>query len=237
MTLAISAYQRQLWRDMTTGEGVLRNASAALQAAYFATPRHRFVSTYRTWHNREWRSGDLAEIYSDDSLILVGDDNGAVISSASQPSYVLSLVQWLDVKPGNRVLDIGSGCGWLSAVMAWLVGPLGAVTGVEILPGLAAASRRNLEGVGNVEIITGDGMAGYAPRAPYDRIIATAGMPIIPGALAAQTAPGARLVLPIATGEATRCAVTLFERSAEGLEQIEARDGYFVPIASVSEAA
>ena len=231
MTVAIDQMQRRLWREMVSEKGALRAPSTVIESAYFATPRHRYVSTYRTWDNPRWRAGDLGEVYSDNSLILVGDENAGAISSASQPSFILSLVDSLDIRPGHRILEIGSGCGWLVAIMAHLAGPDGRVYGVEILPELVRQSRQNLAEIRTATIHCADGRDGFPPSAPYDRIISTAAMPTIPPALLDQTAPGARLLLPIATGEATRCNVVLYERVSGGLAVIKAQDGYFVPLA------
>jgi protein-L-isoaspartate(D-aspartate) O-methyltransferase len=231
--LAIAQLQRLLWREMTDDGGVL-SPSPRLEAAFFSAPRHQFIGRYRTWYNQRWRYGDLDEIYSDVSLILVGDDNHAVISSASQPSYVLSLVDALDIQPGHRVLEIGSGCGWLCAVMGHLAGPEGRVTGIEILPELAQQSRDNLAELRNITIHCGDGRDGFEPSAPYDRVICTAAMTDVSGELLAQTAPGARLMLPISTGDATRCAVRLFEQTGNELKRIGEREGFFVPLVAAA---
>lgn len=231
MTLAIDQLQRQLWQAMTGDDGSLRNPPRALERAFFATPRHRFVQRFRTYENPLWRTPaeDLAGVYVDDALFLVADERG-VHSTASSPGFILSLVQTLDIQPGHRVLEIGSGCGWLVAVMAHLAGPDGRVYGIEILPELVRGSRTNLIEIRNTTIHCGDGREGFAPGAPYDRVIATAAMPTIPITLLQQTKPGARLLLPIAHGEAPRCAVALYERTDEGLATIEAREGYFVPM-------
>jgi protein-L-isoaspartate(D-aspartate) O-methyltransferase len=231
MTLAIAQYQRRLWEDMQKEKGALRDSSPRLEAAYYATPRHQFIRHYRTWLNPQWRSGDLDEIYSDTSLILAGDDNASVVSTASQPSYVLDLVDSLDIRPGDRVLEIGSGCGWLLAVMAHLTGPTGRATGIEILPQLARQSRESLAHLRNVTVHAGDGKGGLPELAPFDKVIATAALATIPAALLDQTAPGARLLLPIACGDETRCDVNLYERAAgRGLVPLDSRQGFFVPM-------
>ncbi len=74
------------------------------------------------------------------------------------------------------MLEIGSGSGWLAAVMARLVGPKGQVTGIELIPDLATQSRANLAtlGIGNVEVITGDGTRGHAAGAPCNTSVITA---------------------------------------------------------------
>ena len=132
----VKQYQQALWQEILAG-GALTGPAVAIRDAFFATPRHHFIGRYRTWHDPAWRSGDLAEIYRDISLILCGDDNTQVASSCSQPSYILGLAEWLDVRAGHSVLEVGSGSGWLVAILAYLVGPAGRVTGVEIIPELA----------------------------------------------------------------------------------------------------
>ena len=200
---------------------------------YVFDPRHHFIGRYRTWHDPAWRSGDLTEIYRDISLILCGDDNAQVASSCSQPSYILGLTEWLDVQARHRVLEVGSGSGWLVAILAYLVGPAGRVTGVEIIPELAELSRAHLTGVMHAHIHTGDGSAGFAGDAPYDRVIFTAAQKALSPALQAQVRLGGLVLAPILTpesDEATKASVHLYKRTSSGIVLIGERPGYFVPL-------
>lgn len=222
-------HQQRLWRDMLARDALVA-PSPALEAAYFATPRHRFIDRFRTWHNPVWRTGPLDDIYDDNSLILAGDSNDDVLSTCSMPSFILGLVDWLGIEPGHRVLEIGSGCGWLVAIMAHLAGERGHVTGVELIADLAKASRQALAGY-DVTIHAGDGSAGFPANAPYDRVIFTAAIAEIPPAFVGQMRLGGRLLAPIRMEEGgTAASVELFERREDGFVSIGSRPGFFVPL-------
>ena len=228
----VKQYQQALWQEILAG-GALTGPAVAIRDAFFATPRHHFIGRYRTWHDPAWRSGDLAEIYRDISLILCGDDNTQVASSCSQPSYILGLAEWLDVRAGHSVLEVGSGSGWLVAILAYLVGPAGRVTGVEIIPELAELSRAHLAGVVHAHIHTGDGSAGFAADAPYDRVIFTAAQKMLSPALQEQVRTGGVVLAPILApepDEATKASVHLYKRTSSGMVLIGERPGYFVPL-------
>jgi protein-L-isoaspartate(D-aspartate) O-methyltransferase len=122
------------------------------------------------------------------------------------PSTVAGMLEQLDVLPGHRVLEIGAGAGINAALLAHLAGPDGRVTTIDVLPEAAERARRHLAAAGydTVGVITGDGARGYAPGAPYDRIIATtATWDIYPG-WTGQAAPDARLVIPLRIAGFTR---------------------------------
>jgi protein-L-isoaspartate O-methyltransferase len=158
--------------------------------AVAATPRHSFVHRFRLRTGPSFerddehslRDGDadpmaeLAHIYSDAVLTHVDAAGQPLPSTNSQPSYILWLLHLLDLQPGQRVLEIGSGSGWLAAVMARLVGDDGYVTGLEIISELAAQGRADLArlGIDNVSVLTADGAQGHAATAPFDRVIITA---------------------------------------------------------------
>ena len=114
----------------------------------------------------------------------------------SQPYIVGFMTQTLEVGPTDRVLEIGTGSGYQTAVLAELAR---AVFSIEIVPELAERARRTVEehGCRNVEIRTGDGYAGWPEQAPFDRIIATAAPKDVPQALVDQLADGGVLVLPV----------------------------------------
>jgi protein-L-isoaspartate O-methyltransferase len=142
-----------------------------IRDAVATTPRHMFVHRFRLggggWPLRDRIDedslrdndadpvGELADIYSDAVMIHVDAVGKRLPSTNSQPSYVLRLVELLDLRPGQRVLEIGSGSGWLAAVMAQLVGKGGHVTGMEIIPELAAQSQADLArlGIDNISVL------------------------------------------------------------------------------------
>ena len=103
-----------------------------------------------------------------------------------------------------RALDVGSGSGYLTACMAYMVGQTGKVHGIDHIPQLVDSSVNNInKGNGElltsgiVEMHTGDGRLGYAPGAPYDAIHVGAAAPTLPPALVEQLKPGGRLIIPV----------------------------------------
>lgn len=121
-----------------------------------------------------------------------------VTSSASQPSVVAEMLHALNVQPGMRVLEIGAGTGWNAALLAHRVGAENVVT-IDIDEHVTASARAALDnaGYGKVTVITGDGAAGWADGAPYDRVIATVGVTAVPLAWVTQSTVGGRLVVPL----------------------------------------
>lgn len=113
----------------------------------------------------------------------------------SQPYVVGLMTQMLDVRPRDRVLEIGTGSGYQAAVLSRLAGEVFSIEIVEEL-GRTAADRLERLGFDNVHVRIGDGYAGWPEQAPFDRIILTAAPPEIPQALIEQLAPGGRLVAP-----------------------------------------
>ena len=114
----------------------------------------------------------------------------------SQPYIVAYMTELLDIGEGDRVLEIGTGCGYQTAVLAELAG---LVCTVEIVPELAERARETLGGLGYTNIVfrTGDGRLGWPERAPFDAIIVTAAPASVPPALKEQLADGGRLVIPV----------------------------------------
>lgn len=120
----------------------------------------------------------------------------------SQPTTVAIMFELLDPKPGQRILDIGSGSGWTSALLGNIVGALGRVAAVELLPELHEMTKCNVEkfglmSTGVVKCVLGDGNLGYEPLKPYDRILVSAAADEIPQALKKQLVIGGKIVIPV----------------------------------------
>jgi protein-L-isoaspartate(D-aspartate) O-methyltransferase len=149
-----------------------------------AVPREHFLPPAQR------RSADL------DQALEVGHGQ-----TCSQPSTVADMLQLLDVRPDMRVLDVGSGTGWTTALLGHLVGPAGCVIGCEIVPELVEWGRENLAGEGmrwtRIEAATA-GILGRPENAPYDRILVSAMSDSLPYELVEQLAPGGILVIPVA---------------------------------------
>ena len=113
----------------------------------------------------------------------------------SQPYIVALMTDLLDVRPSDRVLDVGTGLGYQAAVLSRLATR---VYSVEIIEELASSAARRLseQGCDNVEVRAGDGSTGWSEHAPFDRILVAAAPDLIPPALLAQLAPGGRMTIP-----------------------------------------
>lgn len=210
---------------------------AKLRAAVTATPRHRFVHRFRVddgplCDQDAEPDRHLPVIYSDTVMRHVDAAGRSLPSSNSQPSYILFLLHLLSLEPGQTVLEIGSGSGWLAAIMARLVGPAGRVVGIELIGDLAAQSRKDLaaERIENVEIITGDGTHGHPKAAPYDRAIITAATWDLPAVLFDQVREGGLILVPIELRSPDGCAVTLLRRQGAAFVAERTVSGWFVPL-------
>lgn len=151
--------------------------------------------------------------------------NGQTIS---QPAVVARMTEWLDLKNGQKVLEIGSGSGWQSAILAKLVGS-GKIFTIERHRKLVNYAKKNLDrlGIKNVEIIHGDGKFGLSEKAPFDRIMITAACKKIPKTLFNQLAVGGLLLAPL--GENVQSLV-LLKKTINGIFEIKNQEGYvFVP--------
>ncbi|MEU0938060.1 methyltransferase domain-containing protein [Embleya sp. NPDC005971] len=195
--------------------------------AFDALPRHAFAPD-RLWDWNETAYVPVDRTADPDrwaELVYAGPDDAAVTeitdgipsSSLSAPAVVATMLDSLDVEPGHRVLELGTGTGWNAALLAHRVGGSGRVTGVEAAAGLADAADGRLRRSGvRVDVSVGDGNLGRPETAPYDRVIATYAVDHVPWAWIEQTVPGGDLVFPL--GRMGHFAVTVADdhRSARG---------------------
>jgi protein-L-isoaspartate(D-aspartate) O-methyltransferase len=117
----------------------------------------------------------------------------------SQPTTVHRMLEWLDVLPGQSVLDVGSGSGWTSALLAELVGDEGRVTAVEKVPELVTRSRLTLQRLGlhHIVVHTAQKLFGWPATGPYDRILVSASADTLPPELVDQLAAPGKMVIPV----------------------------------------
>jgi protein-L-isoaspartate O-methyltransferase len=128
------------------------------------------------------------------------EGEGLVTSSASMPGVVVQFLAQLDPQDDDRVLEIGTGTGWTTALLSWRVGAE-RVTSVEIDPYIALMAAENLKAAGcRPRLVVGDGEAGWSEEAPYDRVHVTCAVSRLPYAWVEQTRPGGVIVAPYAPG-------------------------------------
>jgi protein-L-isoaspartate(D-aspartate) O-methyltransferase len=158
----------------------------------------------------------------DDAALPIG--SGQTIS---QPWVQARYLELLQLRGRERVLEIGTGSGYQTALLALLCD---AVFSVERIPGLAQQARSALErtGIRNVTVLVGDGTLGWRPFAPYDAILVAAASPEVPGPLVEQLAPGGRMVIPL--GDRSSQTLTLVQREGDDLRTSTVADVRFVPL-------
>lgn len=117
----------------------------------------------------------------------------------SQPSTVRQMLGWLDAHEGDKVLDVGYGSGWTTALLSYIVGPKGMVYAAEKITELAELGAKNCTraNIKNAHYFEADGMFGLPEYAPYDRILVSAASPAVPPWLLSQLKSGGKLVIPI----------------------------------------
>lgn len=187
--------------------------SDAVGRAFRVVPRELFVP------------GDRRRVAYVDSPLPI--PMGQTISA---PSMIAIMLEESDLRPGLKVLDVGTGSGYNAALLAEIVGRENVVS-IERHPDLLEFARHNLGAAGyRLRIVAGDGTLGYEPEAPYDRIVVTAGAPRIAKSWIRQTRIGGKIIAPIGRSTFSQTLVVA-TKTAEG--RVEERHGTacaFVPL-------
>ncbi len=173
-------------------------------------PRHLFVP-----------DGDSDYAYEDNPISI---GKGQTIS---QPYMVAHMTEYLDPKPGDRILEIGSGSGYQTAILAELARE---VYSIERIPELAKQAQERLAELGysNVFIQSGDGTNGWAQKAPFDGILVAAGAPKVPEPLVEQLNIGGCLVIPV--GSYSHQTINKITRNVQGTNKTNGTNCIFVPL-------
>ena len=170
----------------------------------------------------------IQQAYYDGPVLLKRDRRGAVISTISQPTMIATMLEQLEVQPGDRVLEIGTASGYNAALLGRLAGPHGLVVSLELEADLAAQATKALRtlGVQNAVVLAADGRRGWPRAAPYDRIMVTAGADKIHPAWGRQLRERGRLVVPMA--RQSMCFA--YEKRDGQMSELSAVPAAFVPL-------
>jgi protein-L-isoaspartate(D-aspartate) O-methyltransferase len=185
-------------------------------AAMGKVPRHRFVPDY------------LTRLAYYDHPLPIG--SGQTIS---QPYIVALMSQWAAIKPGDKVLEVGTGSGYQAAVLAELTDQ---VWSIELKPELAKAAEKRLRALGyeRIHLRCGDGYQGWPEEAPFDAILVTATAPKVPPALQKQLKEGGRLVIPVGLPDSVQQLLLLRKVKGE-LQEEKSLPVRFVPLVKPGE--
>ena len=147
--------------------------------------------------------------------------------TASQPSLQALYMQLLDLQPTDKVLEVGTGTGFQTAVLASLAGH---VYSVERIRELSTRARTIIDSlrISNVALLTGDGTIGWSKYAPFDAILVAAAAPGVPDALVEQLSPGGRMLIPV--GDRTEQKLKLVRKTPGGVESEDVANVTFVPL-------
>ena len=194
-----------------------------IKEGWLKTPR--IIEAFRQIKRVDFLPDDIKDLAELNEALPIG--YGQTIS---QPLVVAFMIELLDPQPRDKILDVGSGSGWTSALLAEIVGEKGKVIAIDIIPELVEFGKKNVSKYnflekGVAEFICADGSKGYQKEAQFDKILASASARNLPPAWKEQLKVGGRIVTPIGNS------IWLFiKKSPESFEEIEYPGFVFVPL-------
>jgi len=210
-----------------TGSGVFeqrRHRMVDLQIAGRGVKDTLVLAAMHKVAREEFLPADLREFAYGDGALPIGCGQ-----TISQPYIVAMMTEALELKGGERVLEIGTGSGYAAAVLAEIAGK---VISIECVKELADRARATLTEMNytNVTVMEGDGTKGYEPSAPYDGIVVTAGGPDVPQSLRNQLKIGGRLVIPVGTSQTMQTLIRVTRHGDEQFSEENLCSVRFVPL-------
>lgn len=202
---------RQQLVEQLVRDGFLR--ARTVQEAFRTVPRHVFLPGV-----------DIRKAYSGEAIITRRSQDGHPLSSSSMPGIVAVMVEQLNVRQGNRILEVGAGTGYNAAILAVLAGRSGEVTTIDIDEDIVRDARSALDAAGfhSVRTVVGDGWLGVSDYAPYDRIEITVGVWDLSPSWVEQLSDHGLLVVPLWLRAGAQVAIA-FQKQEEHLKGIDVK--------------
>jgi protein-L-isoaspartate(D-aspartate) O-methyltransferase len=192
-----------------------------IENKWLRTPE--IIDAFKKVKRRDFMPKNIKQLSEIDEAMPIGFSQ-----TISQPLTVAFMLEQLQPEKGNKILDVGSGSGWTTALLSEIVGLKGKVIGLEIIKELKEFGKKNAskfvkEGI--AQFVLGDGRRGYKKEAPFDRILVSASSSSVPRALKEQLKIGGRMVIPI-----EESILTLVKKADKEFEQTEHKGFVFVPL-------
>ena len=191
-----------------------------LSAGYLKTPA--IIDAFKKIDRQDFVPEELKDFAYINQPLSIGQGQ-----TISQPLTVAFMLELLELAPGQKVLDVGTGSGWQAALLAEIVGPSGWVVSIERIDGLSNQARKNLSrfDLDNLKLVVGDGSQGFTKEAPYDRIVGAATAEAVPESWKNQLKIGGIIVTPVGTS-----LIKLVKKSESDFEKEEYPGFVFVPL-------